>query len=350
MCKFLIFTDIHIHTHKNSLKRLQDCLTTLEWTFETAISRNVKNILFLGDLFQDRQKIQILPYHKTYEMFLKYSEHVNVYILVGNHDMWLANDCEISSVYPFKAIKNVTVIDKPTTLNIGGFSFDFLPYTNNPLESLKEFKKPSKILLGHISIDGAKLNSHYKRIAEVSVECEGDIQKIDSEKFSKWEKVYLGHFHIAQQIGNIEYVGSPLELNFAEAFQEKHIILLNAETMEAEYIVNNFSPRHLILNEDEVSKFDLENTFIRLEPKNIASADLVDMQKDLLNKKALSVEISNMKKLSDQQEVNEAKQIIKTKDKFDMLKVYLDAVDCSNLDKELLLSVGQNLIEKSQVN
>lgn len=352
MAKYLIASDAHIHPHKNSLQRLEHCLDALEWIFLSAVQHDVKDVLFLGDLFQDRQKIQVLPYHKTYAIFQKYAaQGLNVYMLVGNHDMWYADRCDISSVFPFNAIKNVTVIAQPTTLEISGTKFDFLPYTHNPLESMKTFEQPSRVLLGHVAIDGAKLNTFYKRIAEISVEYEGDMVAVNAAQFSKWERVFLGHFHAAQKIDNVEYVGSPLQLNFAEAFQEKHILILDGDTLKVEYLKNEFSPRHYIITDDELDKFDLRNSFVRIEPKDIASSTLVDIQNDLLkNRQALSVEVGDTpSNLNEQQEVDDAKSIMMSKDKFSMLVDYLEVIDCSPLNKDRLLEVGKALIEKSQV-
>ena len=60
MSKLLIFSDVHIHPHKRSVGRLQDCLDALEWVFKTAEEQSVDHILFLGDLFHNRQRIEIL--------------------------------------------------------------------------------------------------------------------------------------------------------------------------------------------------------------------------------------------------------------------------------------------------
>jgi len=62
MSKVLLFTDLHIYPHTKSSERLQDCLDVLKWVFETRKEQNINNILFLGDLFHDREKIDIFTY------------------------------------------------------------------------------------------------------------------------------------------------------------------------------------------------------------------------------------------------------------------------------------------------
>ena len=59
MGKVLLFSDIHIHPHKRRQDRLEDCLSVLDWVFSVAKDKGVKSVLFGGDLFHDRQKIDV---------------------------------------------------------------------------------------------------------------------------------------------------------------------------------------------------------------------------------------------------------------------------------------------------
>ena len=49
MSKSLIFSDLHLHSHKNRTNRLQDCLKVLNWVFDQAKEHQCENIIFLGD-------------------------------------------------------------------------------------------------------------------------------------------------------------------------------------------------------------------------------------------------------------------------------------------------------------
>ncbi|NDB86213.1 MAG: hypothetical protein EB127_26480 [Alphaproteobacteria bacterium] len=64
MGKVLIFSDIHIFPHKRKNERLEDCLNVLKWVFKVSKERNIKSILFGGDFFHDRQKIEYTPIKK----------------------------------------------------------------------------------------------------------------------------------------------------------------------------------------------------------------------------------------------------------------------------------------------
>lgn len=349
MSKVLIFSDIHVHTHKQSLTRLNHCLETLEWVFKTAVERNITDILFLGDLFQDRQKIQVLTYHKTYAIIKRFAEQgLRIFMLVGNHDMWYDNQTDISSVFPFDAIHNVTVIDKPRQLMIAEHPVDFLPYTKNPLESIKQYKtKPARILCGHIAIDGAQLNTLHKIASEVSVELEGDMVKVSSSEFARWEKVFLGHYHGSQVIDHIEYVGSPLQLNYAEAFQQKHIIVFDLENLSCEYIVNDFSPKHLIIDQDEISEYNLNNSFVRMRPNDITSVDLIDLQNKLMREHSiLNIEFSAPSEKKEERQVEDAKNILMSNGEEKFVK-YMESMGHNGLDKDILMDVVREIIQLS---
>ena len=47
----LLFSDLHVHCHKRSNERLEDCLKALNWVFDTAEQRQISSILLGGEFF-----------------------------------------------------------------------------------------------------------------------------------------------------------------------------------------------------------------------------------------------------------------------------------------------------------
>lgn len=357
--KALIFSDIHIHPHKKSQERLEDCLKALEWVFETAKKNNIKNIICLGDLFHDRRTIDILSYNKTFDIFEKYQHSdspFNIYLLLGNHDLWYYERLDVSSVSPFKNIPNTTVINKPCTINISGFPVSFLPFTHNPIEELKKINNNNnyKVLMGHVAINGASLNPHAGTVSEVSVENDNEMILVSSNEFKEWNHVFLGHYHAEQVIdGFIEYVGSPLQLDFGEVFQQKHIIIYDLETHDKEYVINDFSPKHLIISDEKQSNYSLKNNFVILETsKDVGDPDIIDMRNKVSNAEVKSVVIRRKSK-----EIKEDKKDIEilklnlTKSE-DMIASYIEHLSSSanfNFDKEKLKKFGLSICSRSKV-
>jgi DNA repair exonuclease SbcCD nuclease subunit len=350
--KILLFSDAHIHAHKKSFDRLKDCLKVLDWVFETAKAHNIKDIVFAGDLFQDRQKIDVATYSLTFDAFIKYCDgSINLWLLLGNHDMWYHDKWDISSVLPFSALPNVTVVNKACTLEVNGKEIDFLPYVRDPIEHLKQFedvtkkRKGIKILVGHLAVHGAELNALYHSLADVQLEHDGDMVKVGPDLFTAWDQVFLGHYHGAQEIENIEYIGSPLELTFGEAFQEKHIIIYDLKNGNKEYITNDFSPKHLIVSEDNIHKYEVENNFVRISVENRKSVDMLDLKKRIQEKKPGTLEIIQKPKKEQKQVVEDAKAILNKED--EMLETYVKEVDTGDMEKPHLVEIGKFICAQS---
>ena len=352
MSKILIFSDIHVHKHKKSVERLHDCLKVLNWIFDIGKKEQVSSIIFAGDLFHERQIIDVMTYIKTFKVISDKMEEIqcNFYMLLGNHDLWFSNKTEVSSVFPFSAIDNFIIISKPSRYQIHGSDFDFIPFTEDPIESLKQIKKESKskarYAVGHIALHGAKMNSSKYSVSEFMVEHDGDMVLVDDKIFGDYEQVFLGHYHLAQKMGNVEYIGSPLQLSFGEAFQEKHVIILDVDTGKKKYIKNEFSPKHLILKKDELENFDLKNNFIQVYVDDIGASDLVEMKKEIIGSHEVgSLGFRLEKKKITKEEIDTAKNIALDGDQ--MLIDYMEAVGTEGLDRDKLLEVEKSLREKN---
>lgn len=353
MPRLLIYSDAHVYAHKKNLERLDDCLQTLDWVFRTACQRDIKNVLFVGDLFQNRQKIDIYTYQHTFEIFQKYQDVLNHWLLLGNHDMWHNESWEISSLIPLGAIKNILVINRPCTLEVDGFPISFLPYTKDPIESLQSIENNynKRVLFAHIAIDGAILNVHANTYSEEVVEHDGDMIKVDANILNNWDQVFLGHYHAEQKLTDkIEYVGSPLQLSYGEAFQKKHIIIYDPETNEKEYIENTFSPQHYICSPDEAEQADFnERAFVKIQSDDLLSPENIALQKKLIStQKFTEVKIVPLRKKFQEEKhiIENAKSILA--DEMEMAKKYLELMGSGNLDRLKLLEVFNDIKNRKE--
>lgn len=351
MSEVLIYSDIHIHPHKRRNERLEDCLKVLDWTFDVAAERGITHILFGGDLYHDRQKIEVFTYQRTFETLEKRLRHnkFELYLLLGNHDLWYNDKTSVSSVIPLSALPGVRIISQPERLNIAGSNWDFIPFTHNPILTLEELrKKPGnpEYALGHIAIDGAIL--HGTQYSDVTIEHDGDMMSVSASLFDHYKHTFLGHYHAEQRVTEkVEYVGSPLELSFGEAFQKKHIIAFDGKTGKKTYIPNDFSPKHLVISIKEKDKYDLEGNFVRIKVDNIGATDLITMRKEMLESNKLgSLEIKQQKKAIEEHVIQDAKAILYKGD--EMLSKYVDEIGCKNLDRDELLRIGKKICQKQE--
>lgn len=347
MSKILIFGDLHIHRHKKSFDRLQDCLTVLDWIFGTADEANVEHVVSVGDLFFDRQKIDVLTYQKTFELFQKYTSF-QTHLLIGNHDMWQLEKWDISSLKPLAAIDNVSVISHPCTLMFDGHPVSFLPYVSDPILGIQQLENPGpyKLLFSHIAVDGALWNSVYSSYSDVVVEHDGEMIKVAPDIFTGWDRVFLGHYHAAQKLNDVaEYIGSPLQLNYGEAFQEKHIAIFDLETKRTEYVKNDFSPQHLVYSLEEAEKIQnplASNNFLKIRTNNIVSPKNLEVQRRLVPHFS-EVKVEAIPRRANQ--VVEEKNIVENakailyQDETKMSEMYVDAMGTKGLNRQKLMSV-----------
>jgi DNA repair exonuclease SbcCD nuclease subunit len=353
MNKILLFSDIHIFPHKRKNERLEDCLSALRWVFKTAESRGIKNLLFGGDFFHDRQKIDVYTYQKTFEILQEQMNNsdIELFLLLGNHDIWFNDNTSISSVFPLSALRGVHLIAKPERIKIEGHNWDFIPFTHNPIEALKQLKEKDgspEFALGHIAIDGAIL--HHNQYSDVCVEHDGDMVPINSSLFEEYKHTFLGHYHAEQRVSKkVEYIGSPLQLSFGEAFQEKHIIIFDGDKNEREYIKNEFSPKHLILNIEECKNHSLDGNFvqIKVDEDKIGTTDLIALKKELIQTNKIgSLEIRHQKKKIEEHVIKDAKAILLKGE--EMLSKYVEEVGSNELDKKILIEVGKKICRKAE--
>lgn len=357
--KALVFGDLHLHAHKDRVDRLEHCLEVLDWIFKTTIKEKCKHIFFLGDLFHERSKIDVLNYLKTFEIFIKYmsdqSNDINMHLLVGNHDMYHKERWDINSIKPLTAIPRVHIVDKPTRMEIGGRKIDWMPHTDNPIKELSLLKESNNgagdILFGHMAVHGAKLNIMYGTKSDVIVEYDNDMTPVDYKIFDDWSMTMLGHYHSAQNFSSKgEYIGSPLELTYGDAFQKKHIAIINLETMEKIYIENKFSPKHLILTPQDVvdENYNLDGNFIRIATDSLKSKETVDIKRQIAkNYKVLSIDAKpkENKVKEDSTVIHDAVSILQ--DTKQMLVNYIKEKGIpEGLTGDKLLKIGNKCLEK----
>ena len=171
--------------------------------------------------------------------------------------------------------------------------------------------------------------------------------RVGSDIFSNWDRVFLGHYHAEQKLDEkVEYVGSPLQLSFGEAFQSKHVVVFDTSDGECEYIENTFSPRHYILKENEIADYDLEGHFVRLEVEDITSRQMTEIRQSLLeNSKVSSLEIKQVQKQEDHA-IKDAKAILYKEE--EMLEKYVEQANSESLDKETLIRIGTEICRETE--
>ncbi len=254
--KIIFLADIHFGVHKNKFSYLdsqQDYFLNFFIPLVKKQKQQNKNIalFILGDVFESRETINLRVLHESREIFKLLSEIIDIYILLGNHDIYNVNSNNISSLDAFFGLEhnkhdkieynNIHVWKTPEQIRVKDKTFYVLPWVHKK-DEFKELidSDNSDYLLSHCDINELKLN----RYSSVDY-------GIEVKQLRKYKKIFSGHIHYRQEHKNIYMVGCPQSTKFSDLGNDKGIYILDVDNDTTEFIKNDYSPIHIELNLDE---------------------------------------------------------------------------------------------------
>ena len=242
--KIAIITDTHYGARKGAdyihsyFKKFYDNIF-----FPYLEKNNIDTIIHMGDMFDSRKSIdyQSLEWSKrvVFEPLKKYKVHA----ITGNHDAYYKNTNKVNSPeLLLKDYDNIITYSKPTEINIEGLDILLLPWINS--ENFKESKEfidnsKSKVAMGHLEINGFKATRGHMMEDGMGVSI-----------FSKFEKVYSGHFHTRSTDGKIYYLGNPYEMYWNDVNDKRGFHIFDTETLTHTPIDNPYKLFYNIYYED----------------------------------------------------------------------------------------------------
>lgn len=276
--KIALFSDLHLGVKGDSQEWHNIAINWIKTFASDLRKKNIKNIFFLGDWFNNRTAICVSTLHLTTKI-LDELKDFNIWIFPGNHDLFFSKDSTVSSVSIFKGYPNITYIDEIKQIELDGSKLTLCPWGLNPLDSNV---KPSQYLLGHFEINTFQMNSSEQL-------CEDGLKLSDLLK--KFNIIFSGHFHKAQKrvysSGTVQYIGNPFQINYGEAEDDKGYVILDLKTSKFNFIKNNISPKFIKLQLSKLIELEpeeinslIKNNFLRLSvDKNITVEDMDELIK-----------------------------------------------------------------------
>ena len=256
MAKVAMITDVHFcvrnasQFYLNHQKKFYD-----EVFFPYLKENNIKHLLFLGDFWEDRRKLDIVGMNVAFECFLDPLEElgIQVYWIYGNHDVVYRNDNSINAIdFLAKMYKNIHVIKTHEVINIDGLDIAMLSWVNNAnLQASMEFIQTAAapILCGHFEIKSFLM--HPGSVCDSG---------FDKSIFDRYESVYSGHFHTISTDGRIQYISNPFQTTWSDYGEEKGFRILDTATRNLEFVRNPFELYSKVAYTDEVDllQYDFE--------------------------------------------------------------------------------------------
>jgi DNA repair exonuclease SbcCD nuclease subunit len=339
--KVLLITDQHFgvrNDHQAYIEMYQKFYGNLVIPFIETLG--IKTVLCLGDTFDKRKSINFMSLEASKDMWFSRLEELGVqmHMLVGNHDIYYKNTLKINAPNELLGeYDNITVIDTPRTINIGGLDILFLPWIcdANRDASFQEIHTTSaRVCMGHLELDGFEAHPG-------TVMTGGMLADV----FSKFTKVFSGHFHMKSTIGNISYLGNPYQLYWNDYGCKRGFHVLDTETLKTTFYRNPYDMfRKVYYNDGEV-RFDtnepMEGTYVKLIVENKEShAKFSEFVISLQDQRPADLNIIENLSL----DLENGVEVLETEDTLTLLENYIDeAKDSIKADSSSIKKIIKSL-------
>lgn len=277
--KVAIITDTHYGARKGS-KVYHDYFELFYKNvfFPTLEEYNIDTVIHMGDVFDSRKSIDYTSLEWAKRVVFEPLSKYKVHMIIGNHDTYYKNTNRVNSPnLLLKSYPNIKTYSDPTEVTIGGLNILLLPWIN---EDNQEFchklikNTSSKCAMGHLELNGFRVNSQI-------VMDHGH----ESKLYSKFTKVFSGHFHTRSDDGRIFYLGNPYEMFWSDVGDRRGFTIFDTETLEHFPVDNPYSLYHIVeyddltmdsfkLNHFDASKY--EDKIVKVIVKNKTKPKVFD--------------------------------------------------------------------------
>jgi predicted phosphodiesterase len=294
---------------------------------------NIKHVIHLGDLVENKRQINIQTGARLREDFLQSLDDldINVHIIAGNHDIFYKSTNSINSLreivdgkYKFNIYDN-----KPSEIIIDNVKILLVPWISpeNKEQSLKFITTSSaKYCMAHLELKG--FEQQKGRLAT-----HGDDHKI----FDRFDAVFSGHYHIRSHRDNIYYIGSAFHFNWGDYSNFCGFMELDLETDNKKWIKNPYRIFSKIdYDEENLTEIqDLKDTYCRVNVVNKQSESKFNDYINSINELGVIDLLINDNVVPIKLDNNEIIQIDNT---LDIFKNSINQLDIENKnDVELLI-------------
>lgn len=194
-------------------------------------------ILHLGDVFDDRSRIDLSVHNACFDWFKTISDlGFQIDVIVGNHDVYRRGDNSIHSLKMIDRLPGLTIHTEPI-IPEWNKNILLMPWVEHSRDEKAILKKYETIpyIFCHSELRGAKMN-----VKSTNYHDERDVVSVDDFRTSQ---VYSGHIHIRQKNKNFTFVGSPYHMDRNDSGDQKGIYLLDLVSGTEQFFPNNYSPQ-----------------------------------------------------------------------------------------------------------
>ncbi|KAF5695733.1 P-loop containing protein [Fusarium globosum] len=258
--RWLLLSDLHFNHH--DLDRVRQ---TAQWIVAEAKRNQISRAVVCGDLLTSRTMQPTHVLSACYRFISLLSDIVpRVHILLGNHDLAYRRDYQttaldalnIKHLAPYVSLHSVVAHHE-----WDGRCVLLLPFREEQNElteavaALGPNEASRTVAFAHLAINKAITQRHVVGAGVDSPRAANSITHrglTSPNRFASLARTFTGHFHSHQTItqeqsdsskvdlqGSVTYLGSPLQLNWADLYDEQRgVVLFDPETLEHELLIN----------------------------------------------------------------------------------------------------------------
>lgn len=245
--KVAIFSDLHLGVYGNSEKWHATALKWTDWIINELNQKKIKDILFLGDFFDNRTEISVQTIHIASQIIEKF-KNFNLFMIIGNHDAYYKNRSDVHSLGLVRGYSNITLIDKNLEFEAFNKRFLMVPWNNDIPDSSYNY------IFGHFEIQTFKMNNY--------TVCNHGLNPLHMLS-NVTNAIFSGHFHNRNskkyKEGNIHYVGSCFPLDFSDEANIKGYHILDVENGSLDFFENKVSPQFVKTYISKIKSLDVDS-------------------------------------------------------------------------------------------
>lgn len=261
MSKVIILGDTHFGA-RNGNRALREhrvlFFTKVFWPY--VVKNHITDIIQTGDLFDDRKALrhEDIADCQWYLLDLAKQFNIKTHIIVGNHDVPHKTDLKESA----QEVLGIPAYRQVADANIGGRMVRFCPWIcdENYEEILHWIERGGDTLIGHFGINEFEM--------QLGAKCNDGLS---AALFKDWKHVLSGHFHHQSNKLNIQYVGTPYQMSWADYESQHGFWVWDTDEDTFEFIANNNRLFYKYTWHEDLLKADLpdhKDKFVRLEVKD----------------------------------------------------------------------------------
>jgi len=246
--KVVMISDMHFGVHKSNLIYLQSQLAFFRNQFIPYLVENdIKIIFMLGDLFDNRQALNIAVYNEVYKLFSEDLSIFDIKILVGNHDIFYKTSVATNSLKFLTLFPNVEVYEDIELLEVHDRKILIVPWQVDNLEFRNRVANKNihcDVCMGHFEVVGFKMTSSNSDACALGLP--------SSVLFENYSLTFSGHFHhrsMKMLNGSVvQYIGNPYHLTRHDIGEDRGFCILDLEDLKYEFVSNTESLRYVSID------------------------------------------------------------------------------------------------------